>query len=61
MKPGAALASLRRTPWHLCESCGKRFSGIKTAKFCSNACRQKAKYKRMRADSHTAALVEKER
>jgi hypothetical protein len=44
--PGAALAALRRTSWHQCQSCGKRFSGISTAKFCSNACRQKAKYLR---------------
>ena len=44
MKPGAALAAQRRTSWHACLSCGKRFSGIKTAKFCSNACRQRAKY-----------------
>jgi len=48
MKPGAALAAMRRTTWHYCAepSCGKRFSGIKKAKFCSNACRQKAKYQR---------------
>jgi hypothetical protein len=50
VKPGAALAALRRTSWHQCLSCGKRFSGISTAKFCSNACRQKAKYKRVKAD-----------
>jgi len=31
VKPGAALAALRRTTWHQCQSCGKRFSGIKTA------------------------------
>ena len=48
VKPGAALASLRRTSWHACLSCGKRFSGIKTAKFCSNACRQRAKYAKRR-------------
>jgi hypothetical protein len=48
MKPGAALAAMRRTMWHYCAepSCGKRFSGIAKAKFCSNACRQKAKYQR---------------
>jgi ribosomal protein L34E len=52
MKPGAALAALRRTTWHQCHVCGKRFSGIKTAKFCSNACRQAAKYKRAKRDGH---------
>jgi hypothetical protein len=46
VKPGAALAALRRTTWHYCPVCSKRFSGIATAKFCSNACRQKAKYQR---------------
>ena len=46
MKPGAALAAMRGRHWHVCPSCGKRFSGIKTARYCSNACRQKAKYKR---------------
>jgi hypothetical protein len=48
---GAALSALRKTTWHLCAepSCGKRFSGIATAKFCSNACRQKAKYAKKKA------------
>ena len=50
-KIGAALASLRGTHWHYCAepSCGKRFSGIKQAKFCSNACRQRAKYAKIKA------------
>ena len=46
LKPGAALAALRRTTWHYCRVCGKRFAGITKAVYCSNACRQKAKYKR---------------
>lgn len=46
MKPGAALAALRRTTWHYCLVCGKRFSGIAKAVYCSNACRQKAKHQR---------------
>ena len=46
MKLGSALAALRRTHWHYCYICNKRFSGIKTARYCSNACRQKAKYRR---------------
>lgn len=28
---------------HKCDFCGNTFEGIATAKFCSNACRQKAK------------------
>jgi hypothetical protein len=49
--PGAALSAMRRTTWHYCAetSCGKRFAGIATAKFCSNACRQKAKYAKKKA------------
>jgi ribosomal protein L34E len=46
MKPGAALAAKRRRTWHQCAQCGKRFSGIAKAVYCSNACRQKAKYAR---------------
>lgn len=43
VKPGAALAALRKRSWHLCAVCTKRFSGIAKAVYCSNACRQKAK------------------
>ena len=45
-KIGAALGALRKTIWHHCAVCEKRFSGIAQAKFCSNACRQKAKYRK---------------
>jgi predicted nucleic acid-binding Zn ribbon protein len=41
-----ALANLRRKIAHACAVCGKRFKGLKTAVYCSNACRQKAKYQR---------------
>lgn len=53
MKPGAALAAMRRKTWHRCAlpECGKRFSGIATAVYCSNACRQKAKYRRANPDA----------
>jgi ribosomal protein L34E len=47
-RPGAALAALRKRTWHRCAQCGKRFSGIAKALYCSNACRQKAKYARGR-------------
>lgn len=49
MKPGAALAAMRRTTWHHCPICQKRFAGIAKAVYCSNACRQKAKYRRGKA------------
>ena len=48
-KIAAALSALRKTTWHYCAVCDKRFSGIKKAKFCSNACRQEDKYARKKA------------
>lgn len=48
-KLGAALSALRKTTWHHCAVCQKRFSGIAKAVYCSNACRQKAKYAKKRA------------
>ena len=37
----------RRT-WHRCPVCGKRFSAVVKAIYCSNACKQKAKYRQRR-------------
>lgn len=50
-KIGAALSALRKTTWHYCVVCNKRFAGITKAKFCSNACRQKDKYARKKAQA----------
>ena len=50
-KIAAALAALRPTFWHYCGSCGKRFSGVNTAKFCSNSCRQANKYAKKKAQA----------
>jgi len=44
--PGAALAALRRQVEKSCAHCGDTFSGIKTARFCSEKCRYAAAYKR---------------
>jgi predicted nucleic acid-binding Zn ribbon protein len=49
MSPGALLAAQRRTKWHDCAVCGKPFVALASAVTCSNACRQKAKYRRERA------------
>jgi predicted nucleic acid-binding Zn ribbon protein len=38
----------KRLP-HACPICGQVFEGLKTAKFCSNRCRQAAKYQRQKA------------
>ena len=48
--PGAELAAMRRRMWHRCPQCGRRFSGIAKAVYCSNACRQRAKYQRKLAE-----------
>jgi predicted nucleic acid-binding Zn ribbon protein len=45
-RPARALAALRRRHRKNCAVCGKGFTAIKTARYCSNACRQKAKYER---------------
>lgn len=50
MSIGSDLAAMRQQVEHTCLSCGELFKAIKTAKYCSNACRQKAKYKRLRKD-----------
>jgi predicted nucleic acid-binding Zn ribbon protein len=47
--PGAALAALRRHVAHTCAVCGKAFSGLSRARYCSNRCRQAAKYARQRS------------
>ena len=44
----AASAARTRAPKE-CASCGAEFTAIKTAKFCSNRCRQAAKYARSKA------------
>lgn len=51
LSPGAALAAQRRTTVHECVICGKPFVALARALTCSNACRQKAKYRRARARS----------
>lgn len=46
LQAGAALAAMRTVVTHLCAECSWEFKGIVRAKYCSNACRQRAKYKR---------------
>jgi predicted nucleic acid-binding Zn ribbon protein len=45
-RPARQLAALRRRHSKECAVCGKGFKAIATARYCSNACRQRAKYKR---------------
>lgn len=46
--PGQALAAMREIVDHNCPSCGGEFQGIKKAVYCSEACKQKAKYQRQK-------------
>lgn len=43
------IDQFRRKIGHVCPVCGKSFTGLKTARYCSNRCRQAAKYARMTA------------
>lgn len=46
ISPGAALAAQRRIVAHICAHCGLTFQGIKKAVYCSERCKQAAKYRR---------------
>ena len=43
---GHRLQALRKREPRTCKECGESFVAIKTAKYCSNRCRQRAKRKR---------------
>lgn len=51
MNSGAKLSAQRRQCDKVCPSCSHVFQGVKIAKYCSNRCRQKAKYRRAKAQS----------
>lgn len=40
-----------------CAQCGKPFTGIKTKRYCDNACRQAAKYRRFKARESDNAKI----
>lgn len=44
--PGGALSDMRRRVRHKCAWCKTSFVAVKSAVYCSNSCRQKAKYAR---------------
>lgn len=44
--PGAALAAMRRNETKRCAHCGASFTAIRTARYCSERCKQAAKYRR---------------
>lgn len=47
---GRKLSALRRRETKECVVCGVEFRGIKKAVYCSNACRQRAKYQRAKLE-----------
>lgn len=49
MNIGAQLSAQRKQYNKVCPSCSCAFQGVKIAKYCSNRCRQKAKYRRLKA------------
>ena len=60
-KQASELAGLRKQVKHECVVCHSEFEGIKQAKYCSNACRQKAKYgreKAKRTEDHASRRIE---
>lgn len=47
LSPGAAIAAMRPDRQVVCQECGKVFTAKDSrAKFCSNRCRQRGKYRR---------------
>jgi len=45
---GRELALLRKRVTKTCQVCGTRIIALKQAKYCSNRCRQRAKYQRQK-------------
>lgn len=56
---GRHLAALRRREVLTCSVCGKVFEGYRREgqRYCSNACRQRARYQRRKARGETAAMA----
>lgn len=48
-EPGKDLAAMRVRVLHTCPNCSNDFTGIKKARYCSERCRQAAKYARQKA------------
>jgi predicted nucleic acid-binding Zn ribbon protein len=47
--PARDLAAMRKQVERRCAVCGTETLKLKTARYCSNACRQRAKYERQKA------------
>ena len=44
------VAGNRKRGWRICTVCGVTVDGLATRRYCSNACRQRAKYRRAHPD-----------
>ena len=53
---GRALAAQRQRVAHQCQVCGKGFTGLRQARYCSNACTLKASRERRKAQAVWQAL-----
>lgn len=54
--PAAELAAMRKIHEHKCTQCGEPFEGIRQAKYCSEACKQRAKYARKKEAAKAAEV-----
>jgi predicted nucleic acid-binding Zn ribbon protein len=50
---GKELAALRKRVKKNCVVCGREIVALKQAKYCSNRCRQRAKYQRQKIVTET--------
>lgn len=58
-KPGAALRALRKKHTIVCEVCGaKHEASDSRVKYCSNRCKQAAKYRRKKAEAGVEIALE---
>jgi len=60
MTIGAQLSAQRKRIEKVCPSCNTTFQGVKIAKYCSNKCRQKAKYLRGKSSIDRQLALSKE-
>ncbi len=58
LSPGSELAALRRHVNASCVICGNPFVGLVTRLYCTDACRQKAKYRKKRTEREIRKYLE---
>jgi len=53
---GKELAALRKRVQKNCVVCGRKMVALKQAKYCSNRCRQRAKYQRQKTVTEASKI-----